>query len=357
MPVGVGARDRIQGAPDAPQPRSASLMPAPPFALQVPLSGALLALASWLGLDLLARRCRPDGLLRPLLQRSRLSLSATLLLAPLVGWLFDRLEAVGWDLPRDGRELRDVVLTLGVIWTLLRLKGCLLIWLAEQPLGPSGRERMVLIDGLDKLLLGAVVLLGGLQVLRLLGIPAMLLFTASGIGAAAVGFGARLLVENLFSGLMLYLNRPFTVGDLVELPERRLVGSVRAIGAYYTELVEADGRPLYVPNALFSAHAIVNASRRQERRELLELPLRAQDAAALAGLAASLRSELTGLSGLRPGRPLRVHGSWSEAGPSLRIEAYAESDLDQALELRQELLLRAVAVLERHGAALAERPA
>lgn len=319
--------------------------------------GALLALLSWLALGQLARRCRSEGLMRPLLQRSRLSVSVTLLLVPLLGWLFERLDAIGWDLPRDSRELRDVVLTLGVIWTLLRIKGSLLSWLAKQPLTASNRERRFLIDVLDKLLLSGALLLGGLQVLRLLGISATLLLTASGIGAAAVGFGARALVENLLSGLMLYLNRPFVVGDLVELPERRLAGSVRAIGPYYSELVDGEGRPFYVPNALFSANAIINASRRQERQLLLQLPLRPQDTAALADLATALRSDLSGLDGLRPGRPLRVHGQWSDTGPVLRIEAYGDGDLERSLELRQALLLQATAVLERHGAALALPPA
>lgn len=331
-------------------------MPSPPFELQVPVTGALLALLSWLGLDRLARRCRSDGLLRLLLQRCRLSLSITLLLVPLVGWLLARLDAIGWKLPRDSHELRDVVLTLGVIWTLLRLKSALLGWLKRQPAGADNRERLFLLDLLDKLLLSGVLLLGGLQVLRLLGISAVLLLTASGIGAAAVGFGARALVENLLSGLMLYLNRPFVVGDLVELPERRLTGSVRAIGPYYTELVDGEGRPFYVPNALFSANAIINASRRQERQLLLQLPLRPQDTAALGELTRALRRDLAELDGLRPGRPLRVHGSWSEAGPVLRIEAYSEGDLERSLELRQALLLKAAALVEQHGAALAIRP-
>lgn len=331
-------------------------MPAPPFELHVPLTGALLALASWLGLDQLARSCRPNGLLRPLLQRARLSVSVTLLLAPLVGWLFDRLDAIGWDLPHDGRELRDVVLTVGVIWTLLRIKDRLLAWLAARSPGPEGPERAFLIDVFDKLLLSGVLLLGGLQVLRLLGISAALLLTASGIGAAAVGFGARALVENLLSGVMLYINRPFVVGDVVELPERRLAGNVRAIGLYYTELVGLDGRPSYVPNALFAANAIVNGSRRQERQVLLSLPLRPQDTARLEEISRALRSELADLEGLRPERPLRVHGGWSEAGPELRIEAYAEGDLEVALELRQTLVLRAAALVERHGAALSVRP-
>jgi hypothetical protein len=79
--------------------------------------------------------------------------------------------------------------------------------------------------------------------------------------------------------------------------------------------------------------------------------------AALADLATALRSDLAGLDGLRPGRPLRVHGQWSDAGPVLRIEAYSDADLERSLALRQALLLRAAAVVERHGAALAIPPA
>lgn len=49
---------------------------------------------------------------------------------------------------------------------------------------------------------------------------AAVLLTASGLGAAAPGFGTRPLVENLLSGLMLDVHPPFAVGDPIELPAR-----------------------------------------------------------------------------------------------------------------------------------------
>ena len=93
-----------------------------------------------------------------------------------------------------------------------------------------------------------------------------MLLTASGIGAAAVGFGAKALMENLLSGVVIYLFRPFTVGDWIDLPDKRLAATARTIGSYYTELFTAEREPLFVPNALFAGFAVANDSRRDHRR-------------------------------------------------------------------------------------------
>ena len=90
--------------------------------------------------------------------------------------------------------------------------------------GGQGRERLALLDLLDKLIGLLMLLLLGWQVLRLLGVSAGVLLTAGGFGAAALGFGARTIVENGLSGLGLYLNRPFVVGDAIRLPAPQLQG-------------------------------------------------------------------------------------------------------------------------------------
>ncbi|MCX5948924.1 MAG: mechanosensitive ion channel family protein [Cyanobacteria bacterium] len=92
------------------------------------------------------------------------------------------------------------------------------------------------------------------------------MLTTSGFGTAVVGFGAKALLENLLSGVMIYLFHPFTVGDWIELPDKRLPGTARTIGSYYTELLTAEREPLLVPNALFAGFAVANDSRRDHRR-------------------------------------------------------------------------------------------
>ncbi len=193
-----------------------------------------------------------------------------------VWWLFERF---GWDLSRNGTEVRQwcspsawsgrCCAARAPSWPMRRSTpagGC----------GAPGRPAF-LLDVLDKLVSGAVLLLATLEVLRLLGVSLTVLITASGFGAAALGFGARTLVENLLGGLMLYLHRPFVIGDFIRLPALALEGTVQEIGFYYTQLITPDRQPLYVPNATFATSAILNGARRDHRQVLVSFGVRYDD--------------------------------------------------------------------------------
>jgi MscS family membrane protein len=340
-------------------PPSSAPLPAalPPALTTLPIAvfSLLLAVLAWLGLDLLARQFRTGGLGRLLLQRSRLSISATLLVGGLGWWLLDELRRLGLDLPREGRDVRDVVISLGIAWTLLRCKSPLIHQIEANPRWLPQRspaDRRALLDLADKLIGATVLLLAGLVVLQLLGVSPALLLTASGIGAAAIGFGAKALVENLLSGVMIYLFRPFTVGEWIELPDRRLAGTVQAIGSYYTELLTAEREPLFVPNAVFAGFAVANGSRRDHRRLLLEVSLHPDDAERAEAIVADLRHALAHHPAIDPDLPRRVHISGlDQRGLQLRLEAFGPADPEASQNLRQELLLALAAAVRRHGAA------
>jgi MscS family membrane protein len=333
-----------------------------PLQLPVPLSAPLLAAAAWLGLDLLASRLPKGAIGARLLRRARVSLALTLLGAGLTGWLHSRLEATGWDLPGDPAGVRDALLTLGLIWTLLRLKTTLLSHLAQDEEwwpGRNAREQASALDLIDKTVTGVVALLGGLVVLKLLGVSAAVLLTASGLGAAALGFGARTLVENLLSGLMIYLNRPFAVGDQIELPTQRFAGRVQAIRLFNTELLTPDGEPMYLPNGLFLQSAVVNTSRRPHRRLLVDidltLPLEPSTLRSQAeGILASLRQWLARQPLVREDPPPRVvFTALSDGALRLRVEGAVDTDLDAFHALRQDLLLEVAEQVAHHGGQLA----
>ena len=328
-----------------------------PLQWPVPLTASLLAALAWVGLDVLASRCPKGSTARLLLQRARLSGAVTLLVAGLAGWLHSRLEALGWDLPSTASGVRDALLTLGVMWTLQRLKTSLLQRLAQEEgwwQGQGERERASALDLINKTITGLVALMGGLAVLKLLGVSAAVLLTASGLGAAALGFGAKTLVENLLSGLMLYVNRPFAVGDQIELPSQRLSGTVQAIGLFNSELLTLDGELLYVPNGLFTHSAVLNSSRRPHRRLVLEVGVEVPSRAQAEAIVAALREKLANHSQVRPELPLRVAFSGVREGVlQLRLECGLSGDPEAFHALRQELLLAVGDELVRQGGRLA----
>ena len=84
------------------------------------------------------------------------------------------------------------------------------------------------------------------------------LLTFGGIGGLAVGMAGKDILSNFFSGIMLYFDRPFSIGDWIRSPDRNIEGTVAEIGWRITKITTFDNRPLYVPNSLFSSISVEN---------------------------------------------------------------------------------------------------
>ena len=324
--------------------------------LEVPLLGALAAAGLWLALEWLARQLPPGSVGRALLLRSRLSLAVTVVAASLGWWLAARPGPLPLVLPVRAVELRDTLISLGLIWTLLRCKAEL-HGKAEryaEELFPSlpVRDRLFLLDVADKLIGTAVVVLIALLLLRLLGAPLAVLATTGGFGAAALGFGAKTIVENALSGLILYVNRPFVVGDLIRIPEEGLTGTVEQIGWFYTRLRDPERQPIFVPNGIFTVKPVVNSGRIDSRRVWIEFGLRHQDRAKVEPILDALKAALAAESGIDQGKPSGVHlVGYGGAGLQLRLLCFSRSgDLEAGWELQQRLLLQIGRVVEAHQA-------
>lgn len=97
-----------------------------------------------------------------------------------------------------------------------------------------------------KLVLGGMVIMFALRTAGLDGI-ATAIFTAAGASAIIIGFAFRDIGENFISGIILSFNRPFNLGDTVEIGE--VFGKVTALEFRYTKLKTFDGRDVYIPNS------------------------------------------------------------------------------------------------------------
>ena len=135
------------------------------------------------------------------------------------------------------------------------------------------------MDAITKLLQMFVIITATLVVLQTLGVSVSGVLALGGIGGLAIGFAAKDLLANFFGGLMLYLDRPFAVGDWIRSPDREIEGDVEQIGWRLTRIRTFDKRPLYIPNAIFTTIAVENPSRMSNRRIYETIGLRYDDAA------------------------------------------------------------------------------
>ena len=95
--------------------------------------------------------------------------------------------------------------------------------------------------------------------LHLLGIRLTTLFAATGFFAVAAGFAAKNIVENVFSGSILRLERIIQPGDLVEFDGRSLV--VKKVGLRILTARTPDGEEVLIPNSLVAQSVVQNLTR------------------------------------------------------------------------------------------------
>lgn len=92
------------------------------------------------------------------------------------------------------------------------------------------------------------------------GIDLSIFAVFSGAVGLGLGFGLQKVVSNLFSGLLLLLDKSIEPGDVIELEKSQTFGWVHHMGARYTEIVTRDNKSYLIPNEELITQNVVNWS-------------------------------------------------------------------------------------------------
>ena len=110
-----------------------------------------------------------------------------------------------------------------------------------------------------------IIVLGIVAVLELWGIKVGPVIAGLGLFGVAVALGAQDLFKNLISGIMILMEKRFTVGDVI-LVSGEVEGVVEQIGFRSTLVRRFDSTPVMIPNYKFAEQSVTNYSRRHHRR-------------------------------------------------------------------------------------------
>ena len=162
--------------------------------------------------------------------------------------------------------LRHVGIIATLAWFLIRLVSNMQHSIIERGMASGEPYDRTTADAIGKLTRVSILITVALVILQTLGFSVSGVLAFGGIGGIAVGFAARDLLANFFGGLMLYLDRPFSVGDWIRSPDREIEGTVENIGWRLTMIRSFSKRPIYVPNSVFANIAVENPSRMTDRK-------------------------------------------------------------------------------------------
>ncbi len=154
---------------------------------------------------------------------------------------------------------------------------------------------------------------------------------------------------------MVFMDRPFSVGDWVRSPDRDIEGVVDRIGWRVTTIIKFDRRPLYVPNATFTTITVENPSRMTHRRISEHVGVRYDDFGQVRDIVEAIRQMLQSHADIASEETLIVH--FNRFGTSsLDIMVYCFTRTTQWIEyhrVREDVLLAIGEIIETHGAEIA----
>ena len=211
------------------------------------------------------------------------------------------------------------------------------------------------IHAIGKLLRTAIFITTTLVVLQTLGFSISGVLAFGGIGGIAIGFAAKDLLANFFGGLVIYLDRPFTVGDWIRSPDRQIEGTVESIGWRLSTIRTFDKRPLYIPNSIFASIVVENPSRMSHRRIYETIGLRYDDIQQMDQIVEDVKSMLNSHEEIDTSQTMIVNfNAFNESSVDFFVYTFTKTtDWVYFHEVKQDILLRISQVVEKNGAEIA----
>lgn len=210
-------------------------------------------------------------------------------------------------------------------------------------------------DLLDKTLTVFILFITIISILDVTGQSMATLIAFGGVSGLAIAFASQQVIANFFGGLMIYLTRPFTIGDWVKLPEKDVEGHVEEIGWYMTLIRTLDKRPIYVPNSSFSSLLVMTPSRMSHREILEIIGVRYEDLENLPVILKDMREYLAGNPKVDKKEKIICHlDNYGSSSIDIKLQCYTlETESRPFHDLKQDILFEIVRILKKHQAEMA----
>lgn len=127
-----------------------------------------------------------------------------------------------------------------------------------------------LLSLLSKIIYYIFLIIGYFLFFKIIGLEQYFskILAGAGIVGIIAGFALKDIASNAFSGLLLFIKKPFYKGDWVQLDGH--YGKVELIGWLTTTLANKTGQEVYISNQLIYSGTFINYSKYQKRRVCIQ---------------------------------------------------------------------------------------
>ncbi|MEM4662911.1 MAG: mechanosensitive ion channel family protein [Candidatus Diapherotrites archaeon] len=166
------------------------------------------------------------------------------------------------DLQEEIRRYLDYLLMITIVFYSVKAIQTITIFMLRKGIFKSaGKGVTTLFENIIKIFLWTFALL---LILQNLGYKIDTLITGLGIAGIAVAFAMQKVLEDIFSALSIYFDKPFSVGDFVVVGQD--MGTVKDIGLRSTRIQSLQGPEIVIPNREMTSTRVTNYKKMERRR-------------------------------------------------------------------------------------------
>lgn len=252
-------------------------------------------------------------------------------------------------------KIEEVSFVIFLTWSLLRFIKEFEKNYIERKKNKKKKLDVTTLSAIVKLLNISVVITSFLIILQTLGFSISAVLAFGGVGGLAVGLAAKDMLSNFFGAFIIYMDKPFKVGDWIRSPDKEIEGTVETIGWRQTVIRTFDKRPLYVPNSIFNSIVVENPSRMTNRRIYEHYGVRYDDVSAVKKIVTEVEEMLRSHEEIDIKQTLMVNlNKFSDSSVEFFVYTFTKTtDWVKFHGIKEDVMLRISDIIVRHGAEFA----
>jgi MscS family membrane protein len=184
-----------------------------------------------------------------------------------------------WNYKILDKHLRDILImilrlanTIAITWLVLRIVDFITILLKERAEKTESKLDDQLVPFIKDAIKVVIVVLALFFILgAIFKFNIASLIAGVGIGGLAIALAAQESLKNLFASITIFLDKPFTVGDLVTI--NGVTGTIENVGFRSTRLRTAEKTFVTLPNNMMVSSHVDNLTLRTYRRVIINITL------------------------------------------------------------------------------------
>jgi small-conductance mechanosensitive channel len=178
-----------------------------------------------------------------------------------------------------------------------------------------------------------------IMVMNEFGFKISAILGAAGIFGVAIGFASQTSVSNIISGIFLISERPFVIGDVVQVGGT--LGIIQGIDLLSLKLKTFDGRYVRIPNETMIKNEVINLTKYDIRRSQIKVRVAyKEDVRKVLGILKEIADEMPGA--LKEPAPLINLAGFGDSSVDINFGVWTETS--NVVPMQTELML---AVKER----------